>query len=76
MATQSFNQQGDVHFATRKRSSDNQLPSNLDHSADGFDIWWNRTFALHAAVLAQASALKRTYQRVRSTEGARAGQAH
>lgn len=73
MATQCFNQQDEVLVASRKRSSDPQLPSIHAHSSEGFHIWWDRTSAQHSAVVAQASALKRAYQRVSSSNGARAG---
>jgi len=76
MSNKGFGETCDAYPAMRKRSCDNQPRSSLDHSAEGFDIWWNRTFARHAAVVAQASALKRAYQRASSSDKAGNAQAH
>jgi hypothetical protein len=71
-----FNQPNGAPFAPRKRVSEKHLPSNLDLSADGFDTWWNRTFAQHTAVIAQASALMHAHQRVTDSTDTRVGQSH
>jgi len=76
MTYNSINQPGNAVLTMRKQSCDNRHPLSLDHSADGFDIWWIRTFAQHAAVVAQASALKRAYQRSSSADKAPAEQAN
>lgn len=52
-----------------------QLHSNPNVASDGFDIWWQKTSAMHTAVVAQASALMRAHRRVSSEFGAKAGQA-
>ena len=73
MAYQGMNPPGDIHFATRKDPSGRQLHPVLNLAADGFDIWWNKTFAQHTAVVAQASALMRAHQRVSSVGEAQSG---
>jgi hypothetical protein len=76
MTYQSFGQPDHALFAGRKRPSDKQLPSNLDLSADGFNTWWNRTFARHIDVIAQASALVRAHQSHNISADTRGGQSH
>jgi hypothetical protein len=73
MAYQECNAVGAVTLAAQKRPNEKTLHSDL--SADGFDIWWKKTFAQHAAVVAQASTLMRAYRRVSSDGETRIGQA-
>ena len=75
MVYQGFNPPGDTLFAARRRPNDKQLHPDLDLAAEGFDIWWKKTFAQHAAVVAQASALMRAHRRGSSVGEARIGQA-
>ncbi len=74
MAYQGFNPAGDLHFTARNKPSDKQFHPDLKVAADGFDVWWNKTFAQHAAVVAQASALMRAHRRVSSHGETRIGQ--
>jgi len=67
MAYRRFNTTGDIPFATQKKQGEKQSHPDLNLAADGFDIWWNKTFAQHTAVLAQASALMHAHRRVSST---------
>jgi len=75
MAYQGINPTGDITFTTQKAPSEKQSHPDLSLGADGFDIWWNKTFAQHTAVLAQASALMRAHRRVSSTRKTGIGQA-
>jgi hypothetical protein len=76
MAYHGFSQPDHALFAARRRLSDKQHPSNLDVSADGFIIWWNKTFARHIDVIAQASALVRAHQDSNTSADTRGGQSH
>jgi len=76
MAIQCFIQQGNILFGARKPSSICQIPSNRTLSAETFETWWSRTFALHTVVVAQASALKHSFRCVRSKDEARAERSH
>jgi hypothetical protein len=75
-ACQGFNPQGVQLFATRKKLNDRYVHPNHNAAADGFDVWWQKTFALHTAVVAQASALMRAHRRVNSAGEARTGHSH
>jgi hypothetical protein len=76
MTYQKFNPPGNIPFAARNKSIGKQFHPDLNLSADGFDVWWKKTFAQHAAVVAQASALMRAHRRVSSVGEARIEQAH
>jgi hypothetical protein len=76
MTYQSFIQSNHAIIATRRRPIDKQYVSDLDLSTDGFNIWWNKTFARHTKVVADAWALMRTHQRVGASAGLRSGQSH
>jgi len=76
MAYQGINQAGDIPFTARQKPSEKRLHPDLNLTADGFDIWWKKTFAQHTAMVAQASALMRAHRRVSSVSEARIGQAH
>lgn len=71
-----FNAQPSQRFAVRKPLSSQQFHSNQGPATDGFDIWWQKTFAQHVAVVAEASALMRAHQRIASTSQARVGNTH
>jgi len=71
MVHQGYRQQDDALVMTQRRSSEKQLPSIQDLASDGFDTWWARTSARHAAVFAQASSLVRALQRVNAIERTR-----
>jgi len=54
-------------FLTERRTSNGrESPSTLTPASDGFDTWWQKTFAVHTAVVAQASALVRAHRRFRT----------
>jgi len=74
MAYQGINPTGDIPFATQKRLGEKRSHPDLSLAADGFDIWWKKTFAQHTAVVAQASALMRAHRRAGSVGEARVGQ--
>jgi hypothetical protein len=76
MAYQGVMQPGDALLEAGKCPSNEQIPTTLDLSADGFDIWWKRTAERHAAVVSQASALMRAHQRLRYPADIRVGQSH
>ncbi len=61
---------------SQKKLGAQKLHLNPSVSADGFDRWWKRTFALNTAVLAQASSLMRAHRRISSADGGQTGQAH
>jgi hypothetical protein len=69
-----FNQSNGTLLTTRKSPCGKQIRSNAALSADGFDTWWNKTYARHTAVVAQASALMRAYQHDHFLAGAQVGQ--
>jgi hypothetical protein len=73
---QQFNSQFGQLFTARERLNDRQSHLNLNPAADGFDTWWQKTFAEHTAVVAQASALMRTHRRISATSESRVSQAH
>jgi hypothetical protein len=75
MAYQGFNTTSNIPFVTQMKPSETQSHPDLSLGADGFDIWWNKTSAQHAAVLAQASALMCAHKRVSSIEKNGIGQA-
>lgn len=60
-------------FSGRNSLNDRQLNPNPNHVADGFDIWWHKTFAQNKVVVAQASALMRAHRRVSAASESRAG---
>jgi hypothetical protein len=76
MAVRDLTLCGDPLLAARKRHLDKQFPQNPDLAADGFEIWWQRTFAEHTAVAAQASALIRAHRLGNSAGEFGAGQPH
>jgi hypothetical protein len=76
MAFQGLTRPHDTLLGTRKGLSEKHLSCHPNLSAEGFGIWWNRTEALQAAVVAEASALMRAHRRVRPTDEARFGQTH
>jgi hypothetical protein len=73
---QQLNPQCGLLFTVRKKLNDRQSHLNLNPGADGFDIWWQKTFAQHTAVLEQASALMRAHRRVGVASESRLSQAH
>jgi hypothetical protein len=76
MAHRGFNLPVDLLLAARKAPADKHIHSNLSLTADGFDNWWQKTFAQHTAMAAEASALLRAHRRVNSADQARTQQAH
>jgi len=75
MTYRGINQAGDISFVARNKPNERQLHPDPNLAADGFDMWWNKTFAQHTAVVAQASALMRAHLRVSSASETRIGQA-
>jgi hypothetical protein len=56
--------------------NDRQSHPNLNPVADDFDTWWQKTFAQHTALVAQASSLMRAHQRVSVASESRVSHAH
>ncbi len=75
-AHQGFDPQGAQFHVVRKKQSVQPFHPTLYLTADGFDIWWNRTLAQRSAVVAQASAPLRADRPVGSAIGVQAGQVH
>lgn len=75
-AHQGFDPQGAQFHVARKKQSVQPFHPTPYLTADGFDIWWNRTLAQNSAVVAQASARLRADRPVSSAVGAQAGPAH
>jgi hypothetical protein len=73
MAYQGINAAGEVPFAAQNKRRRKQFHPDFSIAADGFDLWWKKTFAQHTAVDAQASALMRAHRRVSSAGEARIG---
>jgi acyl-CoA reductase-like NAD-dependent aldehyde dehydrogenase len=73
---QQLNPQCGQLFTERKRLNDRESHPNLNPAADGFDTWWQKTFAQHTAMVAQASALMRAHRRVSASIESRVNQAH
>jgi hypothetical protein len=63
-------------FAARKVLSNQQFHPNPSSVTDGFDIWWQKTFAQHMAVVAEMSALVLAHRRNGSAGRTRPEQAH
>jgi hypothetical protein len=76
MAYVGHNPAGELHFAARSRSNDKHSYPSLDLATDGFNIWWEKTFAQHTDMLAQASALMRAHRQVGAVGETHVGQAH
>ena len=74
-ANQEFNAQRSLLLGARKKLDDQYVIPNSSLAAGGFNIWWQKTFAQHTAMAAEASALMRTHSRVSSANQARDGQA-
>ena len=53
-------------FAARKKRDEQQFHPDSKLAPDGFDIWWQKTFAQHTAVFAEASALVRAHRGIGS----------
>jgi hypothetical protein len=62
MANQESNPTDDITSAAPNEPGGKQLHPDFVFAADGFDIWWKKTFAQHTAMVAQASALMRTHR--------------
>jgi hypothetical protein len=75
MAYQGINPADEIRFAAQNKQGGKQSHPDLNLGADGFDLWWKRTFAQHTAVVAQASALMRAHRRVSSAGENRIGSA-
>jgi phage-related tail protein len=71
---QQLNPQCGQLFIARKSLNGRQSQPNP--AADGFETWWQKTFAQHSAMVAQASALMRAHQRVSAASDSRVGQDH
>ena len=72
---QQFDSQCGQLFTSRKGLNDRQLHPNLNPATDGLNIWWQKTFAQHSAVVARASALMRAHRRVSAASESRLSQA-
>jgi hypothetical protein len=69
-----FNAESSQPFAVRnKQDAQHNIP-NPRLAADGFNIWWQKTFAQHTAMAAEASTLMP--RRVSSAGQACSGQIH
>jgi hypothetical protein len=73
---QQLNPRCDRLVPARNRLNGRQSHPNLDPAADGFDNWWQKTFAQHSAVVAQASTLMRALRRASAASESRVSQAH
>jgi len=73
MAYQGINPTGEMPFTGQDKSSETRFQPDLNLAADGFDLWWKKTFEQHTAVIAQASALMRAHRRVSSVVETRIG---
>jgi hypothetical protein len=71
-----FNAQSSKPFATRRTLNHQQVHSIQGSATDGFDIWWQKTFAQHTAMAAELSALMRADRRVNPIWQAHVGQTH
>jgi hypothetical protein len=70
------NAKGSQPCAVRKKPNDQHINPISSLAADGFDIWWQKTFAQHSAMASEASALMRTHRRLSSANHARVGKTH
>jgi len=71
-----FNARSHRPTAVRKEPNEQHTLPNSTLSAAGFNIWWQKTFAQHAAMAAEASALMRAHRRVSSGWQGRLGPTH
>jgi len=62
--------------AARNWLNDPRLRPSFNINVGSFDIWWQRVFAHHAVMAAQASALVRAHRRVSAFSESRANQGH
>jgi len=60
----------------REKQNDQQIIPNSSLAADGFDVWWRKTFAQHTAMAAEASALMLAHRRVGSASETRIEPTH
>jgi hypothetical protein len=73
---QQLNPQRGQLLTGRQRLNDRQSHPNLNPASDGFESWWQRTFAQHTAVAAQASALMRAHRQFSAASQSSVGHAH
>jgi len=71
-----FDIQSRQPFARGKKLENQHMIPASSLTIDGFNTWWQKTFALHTAMTAEASALMRTHRRDSAASRARAGQTH
>jgi len=74
MAFQGVNTIVGGRIASNNKPNYHRIDPAHDVATDGFIIWWNKTLAQHAAMVAQASALIRVHRRVNSVDEACIGQ--
>jgi acyl-CoA reductase-like NAD-dependent aldehyde dehydrogenase len=60
---QQFNPRYGQLSAVRGRLNDQQFHPSVNLARGDFDTWWQKTFAQHAAVVAEAAALMRAHRR-------------
>ena len=73
MASHELNPVVAMASTARKKLGERQFHPAFNLAAAGFDNWWKKTFAEHAATVAQASSLMRAHRLVSPTGGARIG---
>jgi hypothetical protein len=61
---QQFDPQCGQPSARSNRPNGQQFHPKLTLSTDGFETWWNKTYAQHTAAIAQADQLVRAIRRV------------
>jgi hypothetical protein len=73
---QNVNLQPGQLSAARNTPNDQWLHPCLNINAGSLDCWWQRVFAHHAVMAAQADALIRAHRRISASSESRANQAH
>ena len=71
-----FNVQSSPPFAVGRKLDNQHIIPNPSLGVDGFNIWWQKIFAQHTAIAAEASALMRAHSRVCPASQARDGHTH
>ena len=71
-----FSSQSSQLFPLKRSLNDQHTAPNPSLASDGFNIWWQKTFAQHTSMAAEASALMLAHRRGSSASQVRVRQTH
>jgi len=72
----SFDAKSTQSFASRSKRDGQHMIALPSLAANGFDIWWQKTFAQHNAMTVEANSLVRAHRLAISPNHARGSVAH